>query len=730
MNQNMIHGIGSIRSGLNGNDQLYDDLLGDQALDIDHFHIPPLSIPTKPITNLISKYQDRSSPPFRIGGRGSKQLAKALEQNKLLPQQNWVLCTGSQACFAQNLGASSQHSDRVMIQPMNPSAADPCILIPWVGQIWLAKKSTLISVQMKQEALTGGFRLISTPLIIDWVAKLNLRGSSFSYPISLQEAKSNGNENWDTVSLEDSEYESVDSLLFTNLKNDKTSHSAASLNIPLPKSALKSTSNCSVLGVSQKETIGTLERDAVTVPSRDKPSIKFNTNLKDGSSPSRSKNLNLNAAVCHLQVLQFENKTCSSFTSPPNIREISLESEENFSDKASSKASQSSVTEGSKWNFYSDNEREGNFPTIAGGSRKINSPSILESCSEACKSNISSKTPPETNALSTANINLHGDSQISSISAALSVFQSTLEQYEDKSIADLNHILDVPSRSFSHNPVDEVTNELKDIIDLEFAPAHEVQLAPYVVTTPLCSITGTTSTTGATNHSHFSIETPPTWRSPSPLTLFDNNLPSSSSSNDNQIDFLSQDAQYVFRNKTYPKYLGNGDWSALLNKSIAAEESWTSDGNSCSADNASEYSICIPPVSFSQFEVLQTPLDSFCEDSIDHNASMRRKRRRDPQTLPSCFVKVEEKGAIDACVGTEFCEKSEEVDETKKRCHNNAKSLRERSGEEEAVLPPRHVSSRSTRNRNPSSDFANRNSVFGSFFSGKQSAANGAWKHY
>ena len=80
------------------------------------------------------KFQDRHSPPFRPGGRGSKMLAKAIEQdlcgqgidgklvheNQLLNEFNsltfytnslseptWVLCSGKTPCFAKVVSAHS-----------------------------------------------------------------------------------------------------------------------------------------------------------------------------------------------------------------------------------------------------------------------------------------------------------------------------------------------------------------------------------------------------------------------------------------------------------------------------------------------------------------------------------------------------------------------------------------------------------------------------------------------
>jgi len=99
----------------------------------------------------------RNTSPFRPGGRGSKMLAKAIEQsvnksnvsNDVLPtENNLVLCTGKTPCFAKVMSLPSPDSSSVFIQPLHPSAADTALLVPWDGHLWLAKSNKLHSVKV------------------------------------------------------------------------------------------------------------------------------------------------------------------------------------------------------------------------------------------------------------------------------------------------------------------------------------------------------------------------------------------------------------------------------------------------------------------------------------------------------------------------------------------------------------------------------------------------------
>jgi len=177
------------------------------------------------------KFQNRSSPPFRIGGRGSRQLAKALEEAKkqLVEPQNqqesqWVICMANPPCFAKAI-IPLQESSSVLIQPLLPSPHDPALLTLWDGHIWLAKTDKLHSIQMKQEP--GGWRIIETPKVLKFKEMLRAKGGIFSMPMTLNTAvaiqQQTGKVDWDMVSLESSDFDdasSADSILFPMLGKD------------------------------------------------------------------------------------------------------------------------------------------------------------------------------------------------------------------------------------------------------------------------------------------------------------------------------------------------------------------------------------------------------------------------------------------------------------------------------------------------------------------------------
>jgi hypothetical protein len=101
------------------------------------------------------KYQNRSSPPFNPGGRGSKQLSKAIEQSKVYNHQyshqidaEFVLCTGTPPCFAKVISAPSTDINSTIIQPMYPSPHDTGLLMPWDGHLWVAKSQKLIPINV------------------------------------------------------------------------------------------------------------------------------------------------------------------------------------------------------------------------------------------------------------------------------------------------------------------------------------------------------------------------------------------------------------------------------------------------------------------------------------------------------------------------------------------------------------------------------------------------------
>ena len=101
-----------------------------------------------------SAFQNRSSPPppFRPGGRGSKQLV-AIENSKeksspMSEEQAWVFCSGKPPYYAKVISVPSEASDSVMLQPLHQSPHDKCLLLPWDGHLWLAKREKLTIVKV------------------------------------------------------------------------------------------------------------------------------------------------------------------------------------------------------------------------------------------------------------------------------------------------------------------------------------------------------------------------------------------------------------------------------------------------------------------------------------------------------------------------------------------------------------------------------------------------------
>jgi hypothetical protein len=109
----------------------------------------------------INKYSNMNqatyTPPFRVGGRGSKQLSKAIEKSYVEKEKagespnlenTWAFCSGSHPCFAKIISAPTSYANSVIIQPMYPSDVDPSLFVPWDGHLWLAKKEKLHPVKV------------------------------------------------------------------------------------------------------------------------------------------------------------------------------------------------------------------------------------------------------------------------------------------------------------------------------------------------------------------------------------------------------------------------------------------------------------------------------------------------------------------------------------------------------------------------------------------------------
>ncbi len=85
--------------------------------------------------------------PFRPGGRGSKQLSKAIEQTKSV-NSAWVLCS-QPPCFARVMSTmSSTQSSNIMIQPLRASPHNSALLVPWDGHLLIAKSEHLHKIQV------------------------------------------------------------------------------------------------------------------------------------------------------------------------------------------------------------------------------------------------------------------------------------------------------------------------------------------------------------------------------------------------------------------------------------------------------------------------------------------------------------------------------------------------------------------------------------------------------
>ena len=79
----------------------------------------PTSGPSKHINALIygsgNKKSHTTPPPFRPGGRGSKQLSKAIEQSKEQETFDMIFCTKTSS-FARVISTLTQDTNSVLIQ--------------------------------------------------------------------------------------------------------------------------------------------------------------------------------------------------------------------------------------------------------------------------------------------------------------------------------------------------------------------------------------------------------------------------------------------------------------------------------------------------------------------------------------------------------------------------------------------------------------------------------------
>jgi hypothetical protein len=99
-----------------------------------------------------------STPPFRVGGRGSKQLSKAIEKSSIERGQagdahsepQWAFCLGKHPCFAKIVSVNnpSQSSKSVIIQPMFNVQQDAHLFTLWEGHLWMAKIDKIYPVKV------------------------------------------------------------------------------------------------------------------------------------------------------------------------------------------------------------------------------------------------------------------------------------------------------------------------------------------------------------------------------------------------------------------------------------------------------------------------------------------------------------------------------------------------------------------------------------------------------
>ncbi len=95
----------------------------------------------------------RDSPPFRSGGRGSKQVAAALERTADSPQiqtteKKYAFFDGrSSPCFVKIV--NEKQFGGVLVQPLRANPLDPNFYIPWDGHLWIAMRSKLHPIEVK-----------------------------------------------------------------------------------------------------------------------------------------------------------------------------------------------------------------------------------------------------------------------------------------------------------------------------------------------------------------------------------------------------------------------------------------------------------------------------------------------------------------------------------------------------------------------------------------------------
>lgn len=112
-----------------------------------------------PLQNLLGGARTpnyiRDSPPFRSGGRGSKQLAAVIERSTTnadspqtsIPEKKYAFFDGTRSpCFVRIV--KENHGGGVLVQPLRANPLDTNFLIPWDGHLWMAMRSKLHHVEV------------------------------------------------------------------------------------------------------------------------------------------------------------------------------------------------------------------------------------------------------------------------------------------------------------------------------------------------------------------------------------------------------------------------------------------------------------------------------------------------------------------------------------------------------------------------------------------------------
>ena len=109
-------------------------------------------------------FHQKQSPPFRTGGRGSKQLSKAIEHSSAekssagLPQEAepiWLMHTGTPIYFCKYVSTNCQDPGSVLVQKMQPSHIDPALLVPWEGHLCIEKNERLRRIEVHFDPIGG-----------------------------------------------------------------------------------------------------------------------------------------------------------------------------------------------------------------------------------------------------------------------------------------------------------------------------------------------------------------------------------------------------------------------------------------------------------------------------------------------------------------------------------------------------------------------------------------------